>query len=447
MIKLKATLILAFISLIVQAQVRIYPEAKPGYEQRIRDHIENMRIVDTHEHLMNPAGIANSNMCDFTLLLHHYADDDIKSAGMSKTTFDGMLDDKSLTILEKWNAIKPHWENSKNTAYNRVVLLTIKKLFGFDNLDETTVEPLSAAIKEAYKTDWHKTIFEDRCKMDFIIVDGNDRSFGDPAIFRYVTRFNYLRLASESDMVKLAAQNDMKIQTLDDLLASLDKDFQQALKKGFEAVKVGDAYHRSLYFEDVKKEKAEEVFKMIMKSKEPLPSETIKPLSDYMMHRIIELARKHNKPIQIHTGLQAGDGNYISNSNPVLLANLFLQYRDVKFVLFHGGYPYGSELASLGKNFQNVYIDLCWLYIISPSYSERYLHEWLETIPTNKIMAFGGDYHNAENVYGHMLFAKEIIGNVLVEKVRDGYFSEEEALKVATMMLHDNAVNLFGLKK
>jgi len=118
----------------------------------------------------------------------------------------------------------------------------------------------------------------------------------------------------------------------------------------------------------------------------------------------------------------------------------------VKFVLFHGGYPYGGELASLAKNFRNVYIDLCWLYIISPSYSERYLHEWLETIPANKIMAFGGDYHNVENVYGHLLFAKEVIGNVLIDKVQMKYFSEEEALKIAKMMLHDNAVNLFQLK-
>jgi hypothetical protein len=384
---------------------------------------------------MDPAGIAKSSMCDFTLLLHHYADDDIKSAGMPKAEFDGMLSNASLTVMEKWKAIEPYWENSKNTAYNRVVLLTIKELFGIDKLDETTVELLSEKIKEAYKTDWHKTILEDKCKMDFIIVDGGDRSFGDPSIFRYVTRFNYLRLSSEADIEKLASQNQMEILTLDDLLISLDKDFQKALEKGFEAVKVGDAYHRSLHF------------KLIMKSKEPLSTETIKPLSDFMMHRIIELAQKHHKPIQIHTGLQAGDGNIIENSNPALLANLFLKYRDVKFVLFHGGYPYGGELASLAKNFQNVYIDLCWLYIISPSYSERYLHEWLETIPANKIMAFGGDYHNPENVYGHLLFAKQIVGNVLVEKVRDGYFSEEEATKIATMIMHDNAVNLFGLKK
>lgn len=142
----------------------------------------------------------------------------------------------------------------------------------------------------------------------------------------------------------------------------------------------------------------------------------------------------------------AGDGNYIENSNPTLLANLFHKYRDVRFILFHGGYPFGSELASLAKNFRHVYIDLCWLYIISPSYAERNLHEWLETVPANKIMAFGGDYHNAENVYGHLLFAREIVTRVLTEKVRERYFSEEEAIKIASMIFHDNAVRIFGLK-
>lgn len=439
------TFILTFISLLLQAQVRIYPEAKPGYEMRIRDHIQNMRIVDTHEHLMNPERIANSNMCDFTLLLHHYADDDIKSGGMPKAEFDGMLSDTSLTVMEKWDAIKPHWENAKNTAYNRVVLLTIKELFGFDKLDETTVESLSVKIKTAYKTDWLNSILEEKCKADFVIVDGGDRSFGDPSKFRYVQRFNYYRISWKNDLEKLSENNGAKIQSLDDLTASLEKDFQNANEKGFVAVKNGIAYSRTLFYEDVDKGAAEDVFNTILKSDKYLPFETVKPLSDYMWHRTIELAQKYNKPIQIHTGLQAGDGNYINNSNPTLLANLFLKYRDVKFILFHGGYPFGSELASLAKNFQNVYIDLCWLYIISPSYSERYLHEWLETVSANKIMAFGGDYHNVENVYGHLLFAKEIIGNVLIEKVRDGYFSEEEALKIATMMLHDNAINLFDL--
>ena len=443
--KLKTTILLFSIIVISQAQVRINPDPKPGFEQRIRDHIKNQRIVDTHEHLMNPEGISKGPMCDFTLLLHHYADDDIKSAGMRKTEFDSLIT-SSQSVMKKWMAIKPYWEYSKNTAYNKVVLLTMKELFGFDQLNDNTVEPLSAQIKEAYKTDWMNYIFEEKCKADFVIVDGGDRSFGDPAKFRYVQRFGYYGLSSVNDLEKLTAQNGIKIGSLDDLIKSLENDFEKAVGKGFVAVKNGTAYSRSQFYEDVKKETAEKTLEKILKAAQPLPFDTVKPLSDYMWHRTIELAGKYNKPIQIHTGLQAGDGNYIQNSNPALLANLFMKYRDVKFILFHGGYPYGGELATLAKNFRNVYIDLCWLYIISPSYSERYLSEWLETVPANKIMAFGGDYHNVENVYGHLLFAREIIGNVLVEKVRNGYFSEEEAIKIATMILHDNAVNLFGLK-
>ena len=445
--KRKATLFFLFaFPLSLFAQVTIVSTPRKGFEKRIRGFIDTMTVVDTHEHLMNPAGIPKSGMCDFMLLFHHYADDDIKSAGMPKPVFETLLKD-SMSTLQKWEIMKPHWENSFNTGYNRVVSLTVDKLFGIKKIDGSTVNAISEKIREAYQGDWFHTVLKNRCNFDFVIVDGNDRSFGDPAVFRYVKRFDYFQLDSRKKIDQASERAGFKILSLDGLVNALNHEFENALTQEFVAVKNGTAYFRSQYFEDVSKEKAEVVFNMILNSPgKVFPFETIKPLSDFMMHRLLDLALKHDKPVQIHTGLQAGDGNTIENSNPALLANLFLKYRDVKFVLFHGGYPYGGELASLAKNFRNVYIDLCWLYIISPSYSERYLHEWLETIPANKIMAFGGDYHNVENVYGHLLFAKEVIGNVLIDKVQMKYFSEEEALKIAKMMLHDNAVNLFQLK-
>ena len=443
--KIQFTLFLVVTSILLQAQVTIKSSPQTGFEQRIRSYIETMKVVDTHEHLMNPKGIPNSGMFDFMLLFHHYADDDIKSSGMSKPTFNRLLTD-SLSVPEKWEILKPYWDKSFNTAYNRVVLLTVDKLFEIKELNEKTVVELSNKIQEAYKTDWFNTVLKDKCNIEFIINDSGDRSFGDTSMFRYTQRFNYFRIDSKKVIDNLAQQNNVTIHSLDELENSLKIEFEKAFEDGILTLKTTAAYFRSLNFEDISKEKAEKVFNVIQKSEKSLPSEIIKPLSDYMMHRMLDLADKYNTPIQIHTGLQAGDGNYIENSNPTHLANLFLKYRDVQFILFHGGYPFGSELASLAKNFRNVYIDLCWLYIISPSYSERYLHEWLETVPANKIMGFGGDYHNVENVYGHLLFAKEILGNVLIEKVESGYFSEKEALKIASMILHDNAVNLFQLK-
>ena len=94
MMKQILSLILLIVPLFsLQGQVRVKPAPKSGYEKRIRDYVDKIRVVDTHEHLMNPDGISKSGMCDFTLLLHHYADDDIKSAGM-------ILHDNALSVLK-----------------------------------------------------------------------------------------------------------------------------------------------------------------------------------------------------------------------------------------------------------------------------------------------------------------------------------------------------------
>lgn len=435
-----------FLFLSLQAQVQVKPLPEEGFETRIESYVNNMRIVDTHEHLVPPNGFKNSKMLDFTLLLHHYADDDIKSAGMSKADFEELLSG-SLTVMEKWQAVKPFWEASFNTAYNRAVELTIDRLFGIKTLNESTVEELSAKIREAYNTDWFYKVLKEKCKIDYVVVDSNNHSFGDTGMVRYVKRFDYIDINSEAKIRNIESRLNTQIHSLDDLEASLKKEFQAAVEEGNVAVKIGVAYSRTLFFEEVEKEVAEEVLQKLRNSKETdaFSFDEVKPLQDYMTYRLIELAGEAELPIQIHTGLQAGDGNLIENSNPTHLANLFLKYRNVNFILFHGGYPFGGELATLAKNFRNVSIDLCWLYIISPSYAERYLHEWLETIPVNKIMAFGGDFHNVEGVYGHQLFARQIVSNVLIEKVRDGYFTEAEALKIAQMILHDNAISILKL--
>ena len=77
-------------------------------------------------------------------------------------------------------------------------------------------------------------------------------------------------------------------------------------------------------------------------------------LEDYMMHHVLALADRKGLTVQVHTGLQEGNGNYLPNSNPELLVNLFLEYSNVTFDIFHMSYPYQNVLAALAKNFRNV---------------------------------------------------------------------------------------------
>ncbi len=163
-----------------------------------------------------------------------------------------------------------------------------------------------------------------------------------------------------------------------------------------------------------------------------------------MMHQVIRAAIELELPLQIHTGFHEGNENIITNSNPTHLINLFIEYREAKFDLFHGGYPYIHEWVTLAKTFANVYADLCWVHIISPEIGRCLLHELIETVPGNKIMAFGGDSITVEIAYAHSRMARQVVARVLSEKVSEGYMKEDEAVILARRMLRDNPAALFG---
>jgi predicted TIM-barrel fold metal-dependent hydrolase len=238
---------------------------------------------------------------------------------------------------------------------------------------------------------------------------------------------------------------------LNGLKQAMERSFQQSQQIGMVTVKTTIAYGRELLFREVEEGDAARDFDVLMEDGRRLPrgfrrytERPFRNLEDHMFHHLMSLADAHNVPVQVHTGLQAGNGNYISNSNPTLLTNLFFLHPRVRFDLFHISYPYQEELSVLAKMFPNVYVDFCWAYIISPSVSRRTLHEFLETIPVNKIFGFGGDYRYPEFSYAHLKMAKRDIARVLAEKTESGFCSEDEAVEIGTMLLRDNASKLFS---
>ena len=85
------------------------------------------------------------------------------------------------------------------------------------------------------------------------------------------------------------------------------------------------------------------------KTQDGLTFTECKPLQDYMMHQVVRLCIEHGIPMQIHTGLHAGNGNIITNSNPTHLVNLFIQYPQARFDIFHAGYPVPERTRHAGK--------------------------------------------------------------------------------------------------
>ena len=115
------------------------------------------------------------------------------------------------------------------------------------------------------------------------------------------------------------------------------------------------------------------------------------------------------------------------------------------FDIFHIGYPYQNILTVMAKNFQNVYIDMCWAHIVSPNASVQALIEWIDTVPLNKISAFGGDYLFVDGVYGHQYLARMDVARALSAKIEEGLFDIGKAEEIARLFLYENPKKLFRL--
>jgi hypothetical protein len=69
---------------------------------------------------------------------------------------------------------------------------------------------------------------------------------------------------------------------------------------------------------------------------------------------------------------------------------------------------------------------------------------WLDMLPMNRVMAWGGDYWWAvENVYGVVTTVREMLAEVLAARINAGDFDETRALQIAKRWMHDNAREIY----
>lgn len=415
--------------------------------QRISRLVNEVKIIDTHEHLIPETERVSKHVDIFETFLSHYASSDLVSSGMTQEEL-AKIRDTNLPLEKRFIIFKPFWDKIQNTGYARAINIAVKDLYGFDGIEEDTIKKLALKMNDVNKQGLYKWIMKEKSGIEVAILDSlNPVEKLDVELFVPVARFdNFVTVTTKTEIEALGKTYGKPIHSFSDLIKVLEEAFERA-SGATVGVKVSLAYMRDLHFNKVSEREAEEIFLNIYNQRSGMPGSVsfneARPYQDFMLHKIIQLAARKELPVQIHTGLQEGNENVITNSNPTLLVNLFREYREVKFDIFHGSYPYTGELAVLAKNFPNVYIDMCWLHVISPFWARQALADWLDLVPCNKILGFGGDYLFVEGVYGHSVIARQNILRVIKEKVEEGAFTESQAIQLAQRLLRDNALELF----
>jgi glucuronate isomerase len=416
---------------------------------RLREAVEGLEVVNTHEHIL-PERERVAQPVDFFTLAGHYAINDVISAGLPAAAAAA----KDLSPGERWRAFEPYWKHARFTGYGQALRIAIRDIYGVAEISATTLGKINEAIAAQNKPGLYRRVLRERARIRYSVLDdywnaapvAPDREF-----FVLARKFDRFILAgSRDDVTQLEKLTGVSITSLDGLKRAMERSFEQSLAAGMVTVKTTIAYNRDLHFREAPEVAAAAVFDRMMRGEARLPEgfrsrveRPLRDLEDHMFHHLIRLAEAHRVPVQIHTGLLAGNGGFITNTNPTLLTNLFFLYPKVTFDLFHISYPYQSELAVLAKLFPNVHADFCWAHVISPAVARRALHEFLETVPVNKILGFGGDYRYPELSYAHLKIARRNIAQVLAEKVEEGFCDEAEALEIARLLLDENPARLF----
>jgi hypothetical protein len=438
---------------------------REAFEKELRSYLDEIPMIDTHEHLDTEEEFI-AEPADFGRLFLHYANCDLISAGCPPEAIVKLQKDRDMSPSEKWQLIAPYWKYVRGTGYSRCLETAIRDLYDVDSLSSDTVEGLSEKMNKARRRGYYRKVF-DRAGIGVALWNRLDRLAPiprmwspdyDPTLFVQDLLTPYLML----DRQRLSGLHDYEMEEwhqgwgrqilcLDDYLGAIEERFS-AHASVSSALKIPLAYYRPLVFADRSRGEIEPLFNQLLNSgwerNGSLPSlDQLRAIQDYLVHFSIRQCAKYDLAVKFHTGLQEGNANTILNSRATLLSNLFFKYPKVRFDIYHISYPYQEELVTLVKNFPNVAVDFCWMWIINPAAGRRALSDFLDAVPANKIHGFGGDFIFIEGSYGHAIMAKDNIAQVLAEKVNEGSFSEDRARQVARWILRDNPIHWFGLRE
>ncbi|MBA3766258.1 MAG: amidohydrolase family protein [Acidobacteria bacterium] len=221
-------------------------------------------------------------------------------------------------------------------------------------------------------------------------------------------------------------------------------------REGAIALKFVAAYMRPLDFSDVPRAEAARIYARYSRSDEP-PWNEYKKLQDFLFRYISREAGRIGLVVHLHTG--GGCGHYfnLSGSNPLLLESVLNDptFRQTKFVLVHGGYPFVKETEFLLEK-PNVFADFsAQTFLLTPQALARVLRGMLEYEP-EKVL-FGTDASPAtpevsweESAWLTNKTAREALALALTGMLAGGDITRARAMELARMVLRENAMKLYG---
>jgi hypothetical protein len=395
----------------------------------IGSYVRGLPLYDVHEHHM-PETLHDREVGLLKLLEQSYA-------GWTQARPYRLSPDEPPFALPPerpctWEDVARYVDGSGSNAFVTSLVSALTELYGLgaEGITEHTWEELDHEIRRRHRSPgWVDDVIA-RAGIERIVTDPFSNILLDaPASlgprYRSVARINCLAVGWHAESQDhngnsahaIADALGAQIDSFDDYLSFLELFVDTAPSRSQVALKNALAYDRDLRFDEPDEQKA---------------------FGDFVVDRLCALAGDRALPVQMHLGTAL-----VRGSHPLHVAGLVERHPRTRFLLMHLGYPWSRDLLGMAFVYRNIWLDLTWSFLLSPSHFKLALHEAIEILPDESRLMLGGDAWHIEESYGALALGRRLIGEVLHERTQGGFLSEEGSRRLARRILHENARAFF----
>ena len=410
--------------------------------------IDSIPVIDVHEH-HTPQTTQNREVGLLQLLQESYA-------GWTQQRPYPLPSEPPITQGAsgrgpgEWKDIAAYVEGSGTNAFVRNIVHALSDLYdlGGEGITERNWARLDAEIRKRHADPGWCAKVLDRAGIETAVSDPYDEPLMDVRALmgeRYysVLRVNSLAYGWHPEArdhnghcgQELLASLGNRPRSFDEYLQSLSLVLDSMPRLHKVALKSALAYDRSVNFDDVD----EDLARAAWGKRDPTPAEK-KAFGDVVIDRLCRLAGERGIPVQMHLG-----SGLIRGSRPLEAAGLIERNPKTRFLLMHLAWPWTDELLGMAFVYRNIWLDLTWSWLLSPSRFIGSLRLAIDSLPDESRMMLGGDTWHVEEAYGAIRLARRLVGEALEQCVQAGQFRAADAERLARKIFHDNAASFLGI--
>jgi predicted TIM-barrel fold metal-dependent hydrolase len=408
---------------------------KSPLAQSLFDQIAAMPTVDAHEHLHAEEKRLGRKV-DIFLLFHQYLFTKLIAVGMDEAKA-AALESEEVSPDDKLATLAPCLDRVRTCSAARPPFEALRRFFGEEDLTPANYLRLTDRIREHSRPGLFDRCLREACNI--VLVLNQNRTMWQNDLFRPILpEDDFMAGPDREALGSRAAAADVPVPaTLAAFVELMYRRLEEHVRQGMIGIK-GCCFA----YAPADRDRATAAYARLLGGR--ADGNDHAALSNHLRELLYERCGVLGIVVVKHSGVWSGGWSDHTNIRPTEIIPVAIRHCKTRFDLFHAATPWAADAGIMGRALPNVWINLCWSHLLSPTLSEQALDMWLDMIPANKVIGFGGDYWWAvENVYGALQQAREIAANVLARRVRCGGLTEHRALAIARGWFHDNARELY----